>query len=240
MVGQTLTPTYFRPGTILQDDGITQEEPFDDDGEEWILVDGTPASCVQIGLYHMFKDRQPVDLVLSGPNYGRNTTALFALSSGTLGGALEGAVNGKRSVALSYAFTSREHDPEILAAASKLSTKLIEKLWNEWPDDVHVYSINVPLQPGVETAKIVYTQMLQNVWTKGSSYEELPADARDADPEEEEQKHREGGQNGVARKPKSSRRHCTYKWAPNFSDVKEGIEKAGHGDGWVVMQSQVR
>jgi tubulin--tyrosine ligase len=48
-----------------------------------------------------------VDLVLSGPNFGRNTTAIFALSSGTIGGALEGAVCGKKAIALSYAFDSR-------------------------------------------------------------------------------------------------------------------------------------
>ena len=121
-MGQILTPTYFRPGTLLKDDGVVSSEPFDDGKEEWILVDGTPASCVQIGLYHEFKDRGPVDLVLSGPNFGRNTTAVFALSSGTIGGALEGAVCGKKAIALSYAFDSREHDAEILAAAAKLST----------------------------------------------------------------------------------------------------------------------
>ncbi|KAF3056988.1 hypothetical protein CFAM422_012526 [Trichoderma lentiforme] len=45
------------------------------DVEEWVLIDGTPASCVQIGLNHFFQDKGPIDLVVSGPNFGRNSTA---------------------------------------------------------------------------------------------------------------------------------------------------------------------
>ena len=84
-------PTYFRPGTLHKDDGLTYTRPKNDGGEEWILIDGTPATCVQIGLYHYFQEKGPIDLIISGPNYGRNSTTVFALSSGTLGAALEGA-----------------------------------------------------------------------------------------------------------------------------------------------------
>src|SRR5205085_2486730 len=109
--------------------GTTHARPSPDPSvEEWVLVDGTPASCVQIGLYHFFQSRGPVDLVVSGPNYGRNTTAVFALSSGTLGGALEAAVCKRRAVALSYAFFSRNHDGEIIAAASRRGADGSEEL----------------------------------------------------------------------------------------------------------------
>jgi len=40
--------------------------PRRDGGEEWILIDGTPASCVQIGLYHYFQEKGPIDMVISG------------------------------------------------------------------------------------------------------------------------------------------------------------------------------
>ncbi|KAL2436541.1 putative tubulin-tyrosine ligase PBY1 [Exophiala dermatitidis] len=240
MVGQTLTPSYFRPGTLHKDDGVTSARPFNDGGEEWILIDGTPASCVQIGLHHVFKDKSPIDLVLSGPNYGRNTTAVFALSSGTIGGALEGAMNGKKSIALSYAFDSREHDPEIISEASKLSTRLIEKLVKEWPDDVHLYSINVPLRKGVENTKIVYTEMLQNSWFSGSSFEELPEEAEDDDPNVEEQAIRESETaNGEATAPVPKRAHRKFKWSPNFADVRKAVEDAQTGDGWEVLQGNV-
>lgn len=240
MVGQTLTPTYFRPGTLHNDDGITSELPFNDGGEEWILIDGTPASCVQIGLHHVFKDRPPIDLVVSGPNYGRNTTAVFALSSGTIGGALESAVSGTKSIALSYAFDSRIHDPEIISAASRLSTQLIEKLFNEWPEDVHLYSINVPLRKGVENKKILYTEMLQNRWVSGSSFQELPEEAEDVDPNSEEQAIRDGDKtlNGTASNP-PRRAHRKFKWSPNFADIHSFVADAKRGDGWEVQQGNV-
>jgi tubulin---tyrosine ligase len=239
IVGQTLTPTYFRPGTVLKDDGITSERPFDDGGEEWILIDGTPASCAQIGLHHVFKDRGPIDLVVSGPNYGRNTTAVFALSSGTIGGAMEAAMSGVKSIALSYAFDSREHDLEIISEASKLSTRLIEKLASQWPDDVHLYSINVPLRKGVAGSKIVYTEMMQNRWADGSSFTELPADADDKDPNQEEQKIREDGAVSENGAPRAARAHRKFKWAPNFADVRKSVLDIGRGDGWEVLQGNV-
>ncbi|KAK5084567.1 putative tubulin--tyrosine ligase pby1 [Lithohypha guttulata] len=241
MVGQTLTPTYFRPGTLHKDDGITQDRPFEDGGEEWILLDGTPASCTQIGLWHLFNDRGPIDVIVSGPNYGRNTTAVFALSSGTLGAALEGATMGKKSIALSYAFDSRDHDPETIAAASRVSTKLIEKFASEWPEDVHVYSINVPLRKGVEEQLITYTDMIQNKWTSGSSFTVLKEGADDQDPNTEELKIRDAGKSADAangEKP-TYRDHVTFKWSPNFADVRDASLAAGKGDGWHVLQGHI-
>jgi len=239
MVGQTLTPSYFRPGTLHQDDGITQDRPFKDGGEEWILLDGTPASCAQIGLWHLFNDRGPIDVIVSGPNYGRNTTAVFALSSGTLGAAMEGATMGKKSIAISYAFDSREHDPDIIAAASRVSTKLVEKFVHEWPEDVHVYSINVPLRSGVEEQLITYTDMIQNRWTSGSSFTALKEGARDADPDTEELKIRDRDQTNKTDTPPTLRDHVTFKWAPNFADVRDASAAAGKGDGWHVLQGHV-
>ncbi|KIX99830.1 uncharacterized protein Z520_04466 [Fonsecaea multimorphosa CBS 102226] len=240
MVGHTLTPTYYRPGSILKDDGITSDRPFNDGGEEWILIDGTPASCTQIGLHHVFKDRGPIDLVVSGPNYGRNTTAVFALSSGTIGGAMEGAMSGVKSIALSYAFDSREHDLEVISAASRLSTRLMEKLTKEWPDDVHLYSINVPLRKGVENNKIVYAEMIQNRWISGSSFTELAEEEDIEDPNVEEQRIRETGEaTGNNNERLTRRAHRKFKWSPQFADVRQAVVDAGKGDGWEVLQGNI-
>lgn len=241
MIGQILTPSYYRPGPLHEDNGIESPHPFNDGKEEWILIDGTPASCAQVGLYHLFKDRPPIDVLVSGPNYGRNTTALFGLSSGTIGAALEGSMSGKKSIALSFAFDKKIGDriPEHIAGASELSTRLIEKLVNEWPEDVHLYNINVPLEKGANPEKIVYTEMLQNQWN-GSTFQEILEDAEDVDPGEEEKKIREGEVNGEIENVKPKQRRIRYKWAPRFSDVWESSMKAGYGDGWTVHQGCVR
>ncbi|KAI9704230.1 MAG: hypothetical protein M1836_007091 [Candelina mexicana] len=240
IVGAVIKPTYFRPGTLHEDDGTTHSRPLTSgsSGDEWILVDGTPASCVQIGLYHFFQDRDPVDLVISGPNYGRNTTAVFSLSSGTLGGAMEGAVCRKKAIALSYAFFSRNHDPNIIAGASRLSVKLVEHLYNNWGRDVDLYTINVPLVEDIEKHKIMYTTILQNYWSSGSSFQELEVEAEGGEPEEHEEQIRsgEGDLNGKTG-PAIRHKHKHFKWAPKFTDVYQGVENSAPGnDGWAVKE----
>ncbi|CZT07943.1 related to pig tubulin-tyrosine ligase [Rhynchosporium agropyri] len=243
IIGQTVKPTYFRPGTLHQDDGTTHSRPLaasEKEQEEWVLVDGTPASCVQIGLYHFFQDRGPIDLVVSGPNYGRNSTAVFSLSSGTLGGALEAAVCKRRAIALSYAFFTRNHDPEIIAGASKLSVKLIEYLYANWSKEVDLYSVNVPLVEGVEENKIMWTNMLQNYWSEGSCFQEVVDEEGDADEEEQKLREREseGGDKGNNVGEKVGRHtHKHFKWAPRFTDVYQSVEDAPPGnDGWAVKE----
>ncbi|CAI7648444.1 unnamed protein product [Penicillium bialowiezense] len=252
IVGASVKPTYFRPGTLHQEDGTTHQLPRgsngdDSEGDEWVLIDSTPASCVQIGLYHYFQERGPIDVVVSGPNYGRNSTALFALSSGTIGAAMEGACCGKRSIALSYAFSSRNHDPVIIAEASGHSVKLIEYLCANWADDVDLYSVNVPLEPGVSENKVLYTNMLENKWT-GSCFQAVEPRSAD-DPDLQEQQLRDQGEiegkkpdpsvgltnEGSARGSRLQHKH--FKWAPSFQDVYRSVEESQPGnDGWAVKE----
>jgi tubulin---tyrosine ligase len=229
----------------------------DEDQEEWLLVSSTPASCVQIGLHHYFHSRGPIDLVVSGPNYGRNTTAVFALSSGTLGGALEAAVCGFKSIALSFAFFDRNHDPEVIAAASRHSVKVIQKLYDNWGTDVHLYSINVPLLKDIENRKTLWTYMLQNRWKSGSCFQEInvPEDEDEtADEAEVEIRNAEEARSSKEQsmvllqskdiknyesKGKRPMRytHKHFKWAPKFKDVYESVEKSQPGnDGWAVKE----
>ncbi|KAL2021254.1 hypothetical protein VTK56DRAFT_7333 [Thermocarpiscus australiensis] len=224
--------------------GRTHARPSTRPGtEEWILVDGTPASCVQIGLYHFFRDRGPVDLVVSGPNYGRNTTAVFALSSGTLGGALEAAICRRRAVALSYAFFSRNHDPVIIAKASRQSVRVIEALVRDWPRDgsVDLYSVNVPLVETLEEGKVLFTGMLQNYWDEGSCFTEVEGSVDGEDEDEERIREGEGdgseedGPNGGAKMACHTHKH--FRWSPRFADVYRSVDEAPPGnDGWAVKE----
>jgi tubulin--tyrosine ligase len=196
---------------------------------------------VQIGLYHYFHDRGPIDLVVSGPNYGRNSTAVFSLSSGTLGGALEAAVCKRRAIALSYAFFSRNHDPEIIAGASKLSVRLIEHLYENWGPDVDLYSVNVPLVEKVNERKVLWTNMLQNYWGAGSCFQEVEDEEGDADEEEQRIREGEGEPEKGAEESITRHKHKHFKWAPRFTDVYKSVEEAGPGnDGWTVKEGYTR
>ncbi|RFU35335.1 hypothetical protein B7463_g968, partial [Scytalidium lignicola] len=240
IIGQTVKPTYFRPGTLHKDDGTTHSRPLPAGAkqqEEWVLVDGTPASCVQIGLYHYFQNRGPVDLVVSGPNYGRNSTAVFGLSSGTLGGALEAAVCKKKAIAISYAFFSRNHDPVIIAGASSLGVKIIEHLYNNWGQDVDLYSINIPLVEDVVNRKILWTKMLQNYWEPGSCFQEVEDDEGNAADDEERIREGESPEDGKDAADITRHKHKHFKWAPRFTDVYRSVDNAPPGnDGWAVKE----
>jgi 5'/3'-nucleotidase SurE len=273
MIGQTVKPLYYRPpppgapaaGLSPPDEGkadgssqqgTTHSRPSRRlTQEEWILVDGTPASCVQIGLYHFFRDRGPVDLVVSGPNYGRNTTAVFALASGTLGAALEAAVFRRKSIALSYAFFWRNHDPVIVTAASRRSVRVIEALAAQWPSDgsVDLYNVNVPLVENVEAGKVLWTEILQNYWTDGSCFQEVDGSVSGEEAEEAERMRESEGTAGGSAAPsgaeqqqqRGSRTECHthkhFKWAPRFPGVFKSVDEAPPGnDGWAVKEGHTR
>jgi tubulin--tyrosine ligase len=265
-----IKPTYYRPTPLqtttdgrLTNHGSTHNTPLPTNSteEEWVLVDSTPASCVQIGLYHYFSARGPIDLVVSGPNYGRNSTAVFSLSSGTVGGAMEAAVCGVKSIALSYAFFDRNHDAAIISDASELSAKLIQHLYDNWDSNTHLYTVNVPLVEKVGDRKILWTNMLQNKWKSGSCFQvvEVPSEADDSPSEIESQirkqeeklgkKELRSNSQGVLQEGTDSgaetptgKEHMRYthkhfKWAPSFKDVYESVEESEPGnDGWAVAQ----
>ena len=65
-------------------------------------MEGAPADCVLAGIHDVLDGELP-DLVLSGVNRGNNA-AENAVYSGTLGAAMEGALQGVPAVALSQYF----------------------------------------------------------------------------------------------------------------------------------------
>jgi 5'-nucleotidase len=78
---------------------LTLEQEMIDGKQIYVLDDGMPADCTNIGLFHVCP-RKP-DLVISGINPGPNFTSSLALSSGTVGAALEAAQNGVLGLAVS-------------------------------------------------------------------------------------------------------------------------------------------
>lgn len=74
------------------------------EGEDIFVIYGTSADCVQIRLYSLLEKRP--DFVISGINSGANTGHGRILSSGTIGVAMEGAIDGVVSIAVSLCDTA--------------------------------------------------------------------------------------------------------------------------------------
>ena len=77
-------------------------------GPRRYAAEGSPADCVLAGLYDVLHGGRP-DLVLSGVNRGNNA-AENVMYSGTVGGALEAALQGLPAIALSQYFGPRTED----------------------------------------------------------------------------------------------------------------------------------
>ena len=109
-------------------------------GPNRFAVDGTPTDCVLVALHRLINDK-PVDLVLSGVNHGANLGEDVTYS-GTIAAAMEGALLGVRSIALSQ---MRDGDGVIhWSTAERYAPEVIRKLVTlPWPADVLV-NINFP------------------------------------------------------------------------------------------------
>jgi 5'-nucleotidase len=110
-------------------------------------AEGSPADCVLAGLYDVLSDSLP-DLVLSGVNRGNNA-AENVLYSGTIGGAMEAALQGLPAIALSqyYGPENLTLDDSFEAAAAH-GAGVIRKLldnrhWDETDYRVF-YNVNFP------------------------------------------------------------------------------------------------
>jgi 5'/3'-nucleotidase SurE len=202
LVGKTVDATIFSP-----DGGAVDDDP-------WFLVGGTPASCVQLGLFHLFSRKPPVDLVISGPNHGRNATTVYTLSSGTVGGALEAAQCRKHAVALSFA--SKDLQPtEVIQAACRLSVRLVHHLFWQWQHGVELYCVNVPMRKDVDERQVFYTVPQPSFWSKSSLFRDITADTN--------------GVNGAKVQSHHRSQVRSFKWAPELSDIAHCVEESAVG-----------
>ena len=135
---------------------VRSKTDFPEGVEAW-SINGTPTDCVNIALGNLLHEKP--DIVLSGINIGYNTTQPLILSSGTVAGAIEGALWGLPAMAFSKCIPKEQFesisksrglaDPDLnssLTIAAKHSARMaLEALY----DTRHlgsVININFPSQ----------------------------------------------------------------------------------------------
>ncbi|MGX0976534.1 5'-nucleotidase [Roseovarius sp. MBR-51] len=122
-------------------------------GPRRFAAEGSPADCILAGLHDVMKDARP-DLVLSGVNRGNNA-AENAVYSGTVGAAMEAALQGVPAVALSQYYGPGNRDLDDTFEAARVHglptlQRLLDKgVWTK--DDYGIfYNINFPPVPAAE------------------------------------------------------------------------------------------
>jgi 5'-nucleotidase len=125
-------------------------------GERRYAVHGTPTDCVIMGARHLMMEAPP-ELVLSGFNGGQNA-AEDVIYSGTVAGAVEGAVLGVPAIALSQSIR-RDTPPEtIFACAAERGAEVIWKILETGIARGALVNVNFPACAPGEVEGIVVTR----------------------------------------------------------------------------------
>jgi len=137
-------------------DGVIEEKIVPVNGRNWTVyaVGGSPAQAVIHAILEVVPSRP--DLVVSGINYGENFGTGGVTISGTIGAALEGALNLIPSLAVSLETDKAHHnsyseDVDFSASAfftAKFASLLLD---NELPFDVDLLKLEIPASATTET-----------------------------------------------------------------------------------------
>ncbi len=117
-------------------------------------VDGTPTDCITVALYSILKKRP--DLIVSGINAGANLCDDVHYS-GTVSAAMEGALQGIKSIAVSL--VTFGEIPARYEAAARFAVKLSKKVLNEKLPKGFVLNVNVPNLPPSKIKGAVVTAL---------------------------------------------------------------------------------
>jgi 5'-nucleotidase len=113
-------------------------------GERRFCVSGTPTDSVMMAVAHIMKDAPP-DLILSGVNRGANLGEDVTYS-GTVSAAMEGALAGIPSIALSQSYAKEGMGDTVpFAAAEAWAERVLQPILADWPMEPRtLININFP------------------------------------------------------------------------------------------------
>lgn len=135
---------------------ITKPLFFHSVGEDFYkLDDGSPTDCVYLALNVMYGNGARPDLVVSGINLGCNMGEDVTYS-GTVAGAMEGAIAGIPSIAISQ-LVNKEGDAKDcdFSLAKKVAYEMASKMLHSNPLDKRKFlNVNVPLSKKFKGYKV--------------------------------------------------------------------------------------
>lgn len=158
----------------------------DVNAEAW-AVDGTPSDCVKLAVEALL-DRRP-DVVVSGINRGPNL-GTDVLYSGTVSAAVEGAICGLPSLAVSVAaFENCNY-----GFAARFGTRMVSKVLEKGLPPDTLLNINVPSVDEQDIAGVAITRLGARKWKdvfdrrvdpRGRTYYWMAGDVVECDEDED-------------------------------------------------------
>ena len=127
----------------------------------WVTT-GTPGDCVKIGINAILSEEEQPDIVISGINHGPNLGADI-LYSGTVSCAMEGAMLGVPSIAVSLASMSADY--EDFKFSAKFVASLLNKLKEFKFPPKSILNVNVPKLDADDIVGVAITELGRKMFT---------------------------------------------------------------------------
>jgi len=140
---------------------VEELEPIFGSKRTWVTT-GTPGDCVKIGINAILSQEEQPDVVISGINHGPNLGADI-LYSGTVSCAMEGAMMGVPSIAVSLASMHSEYENFIFTA--QFVNLLLPKLKEFNFPPKSMLNINTPSLESEDIAGIEITELGRRMFT---------------------------------------------------------------------------
>lgn len=146
---------------------LTRPVRIREHGEKHYSVAGTPTDSVMLGLGIIMKDAKP-DLILSGVNRGANLGDDITYS-GTVSAAMEGALAGVRSIALSQVYSKEGMADSVpFSAAEAWGEKVLRPLLDQPFIPRTLININFPALLPADVKGIKVAQQGFHDYSRGS------------------------------------------------------------------------
>ena len=137
------------------------DEPVYKSTATWVTT-GTPGDCVKIAINAVLEPDEQPDLIISGINHGPNLGADI-LYSGTVSCAMEGAMLGVPSIAMSLA--SMNYEYENFEYSAKFVNLLLKKLKGFNFPKKSILNINIPALDEEDIAGVAITELGRKMFT---------------------------------------------------------------------------